>query len=249
MGSELAEELRRLENEKRTGVLFAGDGAFHLAEGAVTAADCLRTSGLARLVSEAGVATAEEWLAAICRIAPHVLVQECVRRGDPVGTPWPARLVDRAPVVPVRRGSRRVVLTAGQAEVLAAANTRRSVTGLGEYLGRTTYGCLVAVVPAEAMVNPLRADAVPPRRRRARPSGPVADQDRWEPVDPDLLVRLRAVDETTCLAVGAAIRDWPGSTAYSLRIEVDEPDSATGEDSPDAWGGAVSSVRRRSAGR
>ncbi|WP_107659537.1 hypothetical protein [Nocardia suismassiliense] len=258
MSGELADELRKLENEKRTGVLFVGDGAFHLAEGAVTAADCLRTSGLARLVSEAGVATAEDWraaegghpdrvlaqprleilallsvfdaayflldspatpefrpapphwLAAVCRIAPHVLVQECVRRGDSAGTPWPARLVDRAPVVPVRRSRRRVVLTAGQAEVLAAADTRRSVTGIGEYLGRTTYGCLVAVreltaaglieppvpvLPAEAMVNPLRADAVPPRRRRVRPSGSVAAQDRWEPVDPGLLVRLRAALE------------------------------------------------------
>ncbi|MFE9578849.1 hypothetical protein ACFYO1_20880 [Nocardia sp. NPDC006044] len=255
MSGELTEELSRLENEKRTGVLFLGDGAFQLTDGAITSADCLRTSGLARLVLEAGVATAEDWrraeageadrllarprletlallsvfdaayfllaaesvpefrpapphwLAAICRIAPHALVQECVRRGDPEATPWPARLVDRAPVVPVRRGRRRVVLTGGQAEVLAAADARRSVSGIGDHLGRTTYGCLVAVreltaagliepptavVPAEPPATPVAAG--PPRRRRARPSAPVPAPDRWKP-DADLLVRLRAALE------------------------------------------------------
>lgn len=256
MIGELTEELSRLEIEKRTGVLFLGDGAFQLTEGAITSADCLRTSGLARLVLEAGVATAEDWrraesgeadrllarprletlallsvfdaayfllasesvpefrpapphwLAAVCRITPHALVQECVRRGDPEATPWPARLVDHAPVVPVRRGRRRrVVLTGGQAEVLAAADTRRSVTGIGDHLGRTTYGCLMAVrelteaglveppapvVSAEPRPTPVAAG--PPRRRRVRPSAPVPAADRWKP-DADLLVRLRAALE------------------------------------------------------
>ncbi|WP_433659794.1 hypothetical protein ACQPW1_45125 [Nocardia sp. CA-128927] len=258
MGDELVEELRRLEIEKRTGVLFVDDGAFHLTEGAVTSAECLRTSGLARLVMEAGVATAEDWrlaegghpeqvlerpqletlallsvfdaayflltspsipefrparphwLATVCRITPQALVQECVRRGDPAATPWPAILVDRVPVVPVRRGRRRVVLTGGQTEVLAAADTRRNITGIGDYLGRTTYGCLVTVreltaaglierptaaAPTDPPIAPVRTAAGPPRRRRVRPAVSVPAEDRWEPVDPDLLVRLRAALE------------------------------------------------------
>ncbi|PPJ15304.1 hypothetical protein C5E44_20440 [Nocardia nova] len=51
---------------------------------------------------------------------PH----ECARRGDPEAGPWPAELVARTPVVPVRRARRRrIALTGGQAEVLAAADS------------------------------------------------------------------------------------------------------------------------------
>ncbi|MFF2557197.1 hypothetical protein ACFVUS_39785 [Nocardia sp. NPDC058058] len=194
MSAELASELRRLAAEGSTGVLHAGDGAFHLAEGTIACADCRRTTGLDRLVVEAGVATPEEWrraetgdlgpllhrpqletlallsvfdaayfllatpatpefqpapahwLAPVCKVAPPALVEECSRRGDPEAGPWPVTLVDRAPVVPARRiPKRRVMLTGGQAEMLAAADARRSITTLAEYLGRTTYGCLTAV--------------------------------------------------------------------------------------------------------
>ncbi|WP_330228632.1 hypothetical protein OHA40_21200 [Nocardia sp. NBC_00508] len=212
MGVDLAVELRRLEKEGSTGVLHAGDGAFHLAEGAVVSADCRRTTGLDRLVVEAGVATAEDWqragagdpgrvlgrprletlallsvfdaayfllasrtvpefrpapphwLAPVCHIAPDALVHECARRGDPESGPWPADLVDRAPVVPVRRvRRRRVVLTGGQAEVLAAADARRSVAAIGRELGRTTYGCLVAVrdLTAVGLIEPPVARLAP----------------------------------------------------------------------------------------
>ncbi|TQM30708.1 hypothetical protein [Nocardia bhagyanarayanae] len=205
MGVELAVELRRLEKEGSTGVLRAGDGAFHLTGGVIASADCRRTTGLDRLVVEAGVATAEDWqragsgdpgqvltrprletlallsvfdaayfllaspavpefrpapphwLAPVCHITPRALVQECARRGDPESGPWPAELVDRAPVVPVRRVRRRhVVLTAGQAEVLAAADTQRSITGIARDLGRTTYGCLKAVreLTAAGLIRP-----------------------------------------------------------------------------------------------
>ncbi|WP_405181378.1 hypothetical protein OG225_09725 [Nocardia sp. NBC_01377] len=86
------------------------------------------------------------WLAPVCRIPPRELVRECARRGDQESGPWPADLVDRAPVVPVRAGRRRRrALPCGQAEVLAAADSRRSVAGIARALGRTTYGCLVAV--------------------------------------------------------------------------------------------------------
>ncbi|MEV0250849.1 hypothetical protein AB0H76_29940 [Nocardia sp. NPDC050712] len=194
MGIELAAELQRAEDERRTGVLCVGDGTFHLTEGAVTCVDCQRTPGLDRLVIAAGVATAEtwrdaiqddpdrilgaprletiallavfdaaffllaspgvpqfqpappHWLAPVCRIPPHTLVNECARRSHAESGPWPAELVDRAPVVPVRRvRHHRVVLTGSQAEVLATADARRSVTGIADDLGRTSYGCLVAV--------------------------------------------------------------------------------------------------------
>ncbi|MGV9612895.1 hypothetical protein [Nocardia xishanensis] len=308
MGVELAVELRRLEKEGSTGVLHAGDGAFHLTGGVIASADCRRTTGLDRLVVEAGVATAEDWrragagdpgqllarprletlallsvfdaayfllassdepefrpapphwLAPVCHITPRALVQECERRGDPESGPWPAELVDRAAVVPVRRVRRRhVVLTAGQAEVLAAADTQRSITGIARDLGRTTYGCLEAVreltaagliePPASIVVEPGRhaapsgfapysgpredgaparietrkgkhskltghrsaelaacAEPVtvtasapgqptgPPLRRRVR-MVPPPPAERWEPVDRDVLVRLRAALE------------------------------------------------------
>ncbi|MBF6217212.1 hypothetical protein IU479_03710 [Nocardia abscessus] len=273
MSPELAVELRRLEQEGRTGVLHAGDGVFHLAEGAIVSADCKRTTGLDRLVVEAGVATAEDWrragsgdpgrvlgrprletlamlsvfdaayfllatpavpefrpapphwLAPVCHITPRALVQECARRGDPESGPWPADLVDRVPVVPVRRvRRRRVMLTGGQAEVLAAADAQRSVAGIGRELGRTTYGCLVAVrdLTAAGLIEPpgatsarmavepavlapltaepvavARALAEPSRlpRRRGRHSAPVPVADRSEPPDRDLLVRLQAALE------------------------------------------------------
>ncbi|MEU4314575.1 hypothetical protein [Nocardia sp. NPDC024068] len=269
MAVELAEELRRLEDEGRTGVLHAGDGVFHLAGGAIASAACRRTTGLDRLVVEAGVASAEDWqragegdpspvlgrplletlallsvfdaayfllstpviaefrpapahwLSEVCHIRPRALVHECVRRGDPESGPWPAELVDRAVVVPVRRvRRRRVVLTGGQAEVLAAADTRRSVTGIARELGRTAYGCLEAVrelteaglieppvtaagpaappviaapIAQQVITGPVPAE--PPLRRRVRQATPVPEADDWEPVDRDLLVRLRAALE------------------------------------------------------
>ncbi|GGN88464.1 hypothetical protein [Nocardia rhizosphaerihabitans] len=86
----------------------------------------------------------EHWLAPVCRIAPRALVHECARRSDQ--GPWPAELVAAVPVVPARRVRRnRVVLTGSQAEVLAAADERRSIAEIARDLGRTTYGCLVAV--------------------------------------------------------------------------------------------------------
>ncbi|MGX1807802.1 hypothetical protein ACWIGI_18950 [Nocardia sp. NPDC055321] len=266
MSGELAVELRRLEQQGSTGVLRTGDGAFHLADGAITRADCRRTTGLDRLVIEAGVATAEDWraaeggdsgslltrpqletlavlsvfdaayfllsnpavpefrptppnwLAPVCHLTPRAIVDECARRGDPEAGLWPAALVDRTPVVPVRRmRTQRVVLTGGQAEVLAAADSRRSITGIAHELGRTTFGCLVAVrdltaagliVPPvqsgarpaplvmtdSVVVTPVTAPAGLPRRR-SRQSAAVTAAERWQPVDRDVLVRVRAALE------------------------------------------------------
>ncbi|MEU0541476.1 hypothetical protein [Nocardia sp. NPDC005978] len=267
MSGELAVELRRLEQQGSTGVLRTGDGAFHLTDGAITRADCRRTTGLDRLVIEAGVATAEDWraaeggnggsllrtpqletlavlsvfdaayfllanasapefkpapahwLAPVCHLTPRAIVDECARRGDPEAGLWPATMVDRVPVVPVRRvRTQRVVLTGGQAEVLAAADSRRSITGIAHELGRTTFGCLQAVRDLTAVgliVEPARAGSTPAPlvmtdsvvvtpaaaapaglpRRRARQSAAVTAAERWQPVDRDVLVRVRAALE------------------------------------------------------
>ncbi|MFF0501028.1 hypothetical protein ACFYU5_31840 [Nocardia aobensis] len=269
MGIELAVALRRLEEEGSTGVLRAGDGSFHLTRGAIVSADCRRTTGLDRLVVEAGVATAEDWqragsgdpgrvlaqpqletlallsvfdaayfllasattpefepapehwLAPVCHIKPGLLVNECARRGDPDAGPWPAEAVDRAPVLPVRRvRRRRVALSGGQTEVLATADGRRTVADIARELGRTSYGCLVAVrdltvaeliqpadvtrspaasappSPAQPSPPPSEPAVAPPLVRRRRSVTSVASQEHWEsPVDIDVLVRLRAALE------------------------------------------------------
>ncbi|WP_336084665.1 hypothetical protein [Nocardia sp. SSK8] len=298
MSVALADELHRLEQQRETGVLRTGDGEFHFAEGAITAAGCRRTPGLDRLVVEAGVATAEDWrragagdpaalphgprletlavlsvydaayfllaspaepefvpapehwLANVCRVAPHAVVHECARRGDPEFGPWPAELVADQPVVPAPRGDRkRRTLTGSQAEVLAAADSSRSIAEIARDLGRTTYGCLVAVrdltaaglIEAPATRRRHLAIAPDPAPRRApRPttglpelprrvsSPPRPDRrvtgtsapgrhaaveeatatvryrdtgtrpyrpERWQPVDRDLLVRLKAALE------------------------------------------------------
>ncbi|WP_405491507.1 hypothetical protein [Nocardia sp. NBC_00511] len=231
MDSELVIELRRLEQQRSTGVLSAGDGAFHLVEGAITAAECERTTGLDRLVVASGTATAEQWrrartggldgllerprletlsllsvfdaayfllsapaarpefrsgpphwLARACRITPGALLHECARRESPDSESWPVDLVDTATVVPVRRvRRRRVVLTGGQAEVLAAIDSRRTITELATELGRTTYGCLLAVreLTAAGLVEPpsMVVQAAPP------PGGPPPARHRAEPSD------------------------------------------------------------------
>ncbi|MEU8898171.1 hypothetical protein [Nocardia sp. NPDC048505] len=122
------------------------------------------------------------WLAPVCRIPARTLVHECARRSRVPAGPWPSELVDRAPVVPVHRIRRhRVVLTGNQAEVLAAADARRSIAGIAENLGRTTYGCLVAVReltaagllerPIPAQVEPITARVV---RAPVRPEPALA---------------------------------------------------------------------------
>ncbi|MFC8531650.1 hypothetical protein [Nocardia sp. NPDC057227] len=269
MSTDLELELQRLEKAGSTGVLRASDGEFHLAEGAIVSAECRWTTGLDRLVVEAGVATEEDWrragagdpapvlgrprletlallsvfdaayfllataersefhpapahwLAPVCHVPPRALMRECARRGDPRSGPWPAALVDRAAVVPVRRvRRRRVVLTGGQAEVLAIADGHRTIASIARALGRTAYGVLEAVrdlTAAELIEHPVllpeppvaeiptlpvtplpvtpALPITPLPRRVAQPVEPLAPYDRLEPVDREVLVRLKAALE------------------------------------------------------
>ncbi|MBB5912555.1 hypothetical protein BJY24_001422 [Nocardia transvalensis] len=159
------------------------------------------------------------WLARICQITPGALVHEIERRGDPETGLWPAGWVDRYPIIPVRRvRRRRVVLTASQVEMLSAADTRRTITVIARDLGRTTFACLMAVrdltaaglvEPPVLLPGPADDEAAPdhppnhapaqapttPLRRRVPSMTQVPVQDRWEPVDRDVLIRLRAALE------------------------------------------------------
>ena len=105
-----------------------------------------------------------------------------------------------------RMRRRRIALTGGQAEVLAAADGRRTVVDIAEELGRTSYGCLVAVrdltlagllqQPALSAAADSANTGTPPLVRRRRHTVSVAPPDHWEsPVDLDVLVRLRAALE------------------------------------------------------
>ncbi|MFC9895288.1 hypothetical protein ACFVMC_16510 [Nocardia sp. NPDC127579] len=136
------------------------------------------------------------WLATVCRVPPHGLMRECARRERAETGPWGVELVDRAPVRPVGRIRRhRVLLTGHQTEVLAVADGRRSVTGIAEQLGRTSYGCLAAVreLTAAGLIEPPARDPAEsglPRRLTRRELIAPPD-DRWHAADRDLLVRLR----------------------------------------------------------
>ncbi|MBW8482583.1 hypothetical protein [Actinomadura parmotrematis] len=158
------------------------------------------------------------WLAPVCRVTPATLAHECERRRDGAATPWPSSLADRAPVVPVTRIRRqRVILTGLEAELLVNADGRRSPAELAMDLGRTTYGCLLAVrsLVAAGLVQPpavqppvpdapdapAAVPAVPGAAlggRRAAgtaPERPAGTDSWWTPPDLDVLVRLRAALE------------------------------------------------------
>lgn len=144
-------------------------------------------------------------LARACRISAPALLHECERRRLRPAGEWPAELVDRAPVVPVRRVRRqRLFLTGLQAEILLNADGRRTLVDLAHDLGRTTFGCLEAVrrLTAASLVRPPSGgpSALPVRRRR-RPPAPAGEESdasaplRWTPVDIEVLVQLRAALE------------------------------------------------------
>ncbi|SEG56516.1 hypothetical protein SAMN04489712_106318 [Thermomonospora echinospora] len=143
-------------------------------------------------------------LAPICRIAPGTLAFEAEHRRALLDAQWPSAQADEAPVVPVRRLRRqRLVLTGLQAEILLNADGRRTPAELARDLGRTAYGCLLAVrgLAADALIEHAGTPrqppgAEPPAEPPAEPSAePSAVPIRWGPVDQDVLHRLRAALE------------------------------------------------------
>ncbi|NKZ06869.1 DUF4388 domain-containing protein [Actinomadura latina] len=197
-----------LERERCTGVLrVGGDGAFHLERGAVVHAESRHASAGPGSDPELGALLAvfdaayfvlgsavepvftEGPVSGRLRITVATLVQEQRRRRARLDAAWPDGGVDVAPVVPVRRVRRqRVILTGVQAEILLNADGRRTPARLARDLGRTAFGCLLAV-RGLAAASLVRTE---PPERSAAPAGPVGEPPaEWAPPDRALLDRLR----------------------------------------------------------
>ncbi|WP_141579399.1 hypothetical protein [Actinomadura sp. WMMA1423] len=205
--------LAALEREKATGILrVGGDGAFHVDRGAVTRAEsrhapepgaapggpdpelsallatfdaaCLLLASDAEPVFTEGPPSGGPG-----KITVATLVHEQRRRRALLDAAWPDASVDTAPVVPVRRvGRQRVILTGVQAEILLNADGVRTPAQLARELGRTVFGCLLAV-RGLAAASLVRTD--PPDGTPAPPVREELPAD-WAPADHDLLVRLHA---------------------------------------------------------
>ncbi|GAA1859622.1 hypothetical protein [Actinomadura bangladeshensis] len=207
MGGDICGVLGMLERERRTGVLRVGDdGAFHLARGAVVRAESRHVPGAADLPggpdpellalfdaayfllgSAAEPVFAEEPADGALRITVPTLMHEQRRRRARLDAAWPDGGVDVAPVVPVRRVRRqRVILTGVQAEILLNADGRRTPARLARDLGRTAFGCLLAVrgLAAASLVETEPAVA-------ASPEGWGEGAVEWAAPDHELLDRLR----------------------------------------------------------
>lgn len=207
MGGDICGVLGTLERERRTGVLRVGDdGAFHLAGGAVVRAESRHVPGAADLPggpdpellalfdaayfllgSAAEPVFEEEATDGALRITVPTLVHEQRRRRARLDATWPDGSVDVAPVVPVRRVRRqRVILTGVQAEILLNADGRRTPARLARDLGRTAFGCLLAVrgLAAASLVETEPAVA-------ESPEGWGEGAVEWAAPDHELLDRLR----------------------------------------------------------
>ncbi|WP_433465884.1 hypothetical protein [Spirillospora sp. CA-128828] len=206
--------LGSLERERRTGLLRVGtDGAVRFDRGAVVDAESRHAPGRGRLpegpdpelTALLAMFDAAYFLLGSTvepvftegppsgrprRITVATLVHERRRRRALLDAAWPDGAVDAAPVVPVRRVRRqRVILTGVQAEILLNADGRRTPARLARELGRTAFGCLLAVrgLAAASLIRaePPAVPGPPPPPRTEIPAD-------WAPADHDLLGRLRA---------------------------------------------------------
>lgn len=141
--------------------------------------------------------TEPHWLGAVNSVTPTTLFHEIEHRRARLHDVWPSPLADDAPVVPIRRIRRqRLILTGLQAELLLNADGRLTPAELARELGRTRYGCTLAVrgLVASALVEaPQSPPGVPaPRLRIGGAPRTVRNQaeTRWAEVDLDLLHRL-----------------------------------------------------------
>ncbi|WP_106401141.1 hypothetical protein [Actinocorallia populi] len=143
------------------------------------------------------------WLAGFTAADPATLAHEVRRRRALLGAAWPSPLADDAPLEPVRRLHRqRVVLTGLQAELLLNADGRKTPSELARELGRTRFGCTLAVrglvasalarapEPEEGVRMPRRHPGGAPRRALPVTSG-APSRPRWAEADPGLLALLQ----------------------------------------------------------
>ncbi|MFB4304639.1 hypothetical protein [Actinomadura sp. GTD37] len=211
MAGDISGVLGALERERRTGVLRAGgDGAFHIERGAVVHAESPHAPGPGdlpagpdpELPALLAMFDAAYFLLGSAaepvftegppsggprRITAATLVHEQRRRRARLDAAWPDGGVDVAPVEPVRRVRRqRVILTGVQAEILLNADGRRTPARLARDLGRTAFGCLLAV-RGLAAASLVRTDPLGPGAPPSRTEIPA----EWAPPDHDLLDRLR----------------------------------------------------------
>ncbi|MEO5874059.1 MAG: hypothetical protein ABIS86_11975 [Streptosporangiaceae bacterium] len=147
--------------------------------------------------------TDPHWLGPLNSAGPDTLFHEVRRCRERLDAAWPSPLADDAPVLPVRRLHRqRVILTGLQTELLLNADDRLTPPGLARLLGRTRFGCILAVrglVASELLQAPAapKGARVPRRRvggaarRTVHTATPATDQPTWAPVDVSLLGRLQ----------------------------------------------------------
>ncbi|ROO84671.1 hypothetical protein EDD29_2198 [Actinocorallia herbida] len=135
-------------------------------------------------------------------VDPVTLCVETRRRRGLLDEAWPSPLADDGPVEPVRRLRRqRVILTGLQMEILLNADGRKTPSGLARELGRTRFGCTLAVrgLVASALVRePEPAAGGDPAPRGRIGGAPLRDQGappfggptKWADVDLALLTQL-----------------------------------------------------------
>ncbi|MFD3595418.1 hypothetical protein ACFWU5_22060 [Nocardia sp. NPDC058640] len=171
------------------------------------------------------LATPEHWLAPVCHIAPRALVHECERRSDSDDSAWSADLVTMVPVVPARRVKRnQLLLTGSQVEVLAAADTRRSIADIARELGRTTYGCLVAVrqLTAAGVIEPPQQVNVENRGRHLTLAPTLADHEPSNTSTPHVPSLPKRIPGSL-----GPVRSPQGTGARSGRHAIDEEATAS----------------------
>ncbi|MCD0449891.1 hypothetical protein LO762_11925 [Actinocorallia sp. API 0066] len=116
-------------------------------------------------------------------VDPVTLCVEIRRRRVLLDAAWPSPLADDEPVRPLRRVSRqRVILTGLQAEILLNADGRKTPSGLARELGRTRFGCVLAVrgLVASALVRPPGSDDGGARAEDGAPAPRIGGAPRWE---------------------------------------------------------------------
>ncbi|MEO3857080.1 helix-turn-helix domain-containing protein [Acrocarpospora sp. B8E8] len=148
------------------------------------------------------------WLGTYWYFDVPALLLECRRRRARLDRAWPSAELDGKPVRPVRRiGSKHVVVSSAQWEILLAADGESTPAELAKKIGLSAYATLVAVrelAAADLLVRPEPATKPEPKpelprrtdRSGLRPglgaqSHTITPQTTGDPTDVNLLIRLR----------------------------------------------------------